>query len=112
MSAAACMGVDFMKNEGDLNGDGTEELSYVPGLADYSSRNRWYIMTWQHHQWRELYSFPISEIQLPYPHEDSLRHFKGLVRKLGKKHIELIYINEDADWDTMIIHLDRPKKLF
>lgn len=110
--AAPCMGIEFMKNEGDLNGDGKDELSYVPALADYSAINRWYIMTWQQHTWKELCSFEIRESILPYPGEDSLRHFKGLVHKISNKRIELIYINKDIDWDTTIIDLDHPKKFF
>jgi hypothetical protein len=127
------IGLSFMKNEGDLNGDGGDEISYVVNWADFSNCNRCYIKTWKNGQWKELYSFDIWDWQFPdipqtytqyglfgtedrfsYKGNDSLlkaqqyefTHFPGLVKKLknGKTRIE--YLGEDAQIDTMYIRMD------
>ncbi len=53
-----------LKNEGDLNGDGTDEISYIVNFADQSTVNHFYIYTFQNQQWKELASFEIREWQL------------------------------------------------
>ena len=125
-------GLSYLKNEGDLNGDGTDEISYVVNLADYSNLNTWYIMTYRHGKWVYLYSFDIWDWQLPdLPEtfnqyglfgienklivtndtinkeiERELKAFKGLVRKIKTNKIEII-CNNDGDLDTMIVNLKR-----
>ncbi|HEY9257951.1 hypothetical protein [Chitinophaga sp.] len=58
-------GLSWLKNEGDLNGDGTDELSYVVDLADWSSLNHCTLITYRHHRWEVLYRFQIWDWQLP-----------------------------------------------
>lgn len=43
-------GFSFLKNEGDLNGDGTDEISYVSDYADFSSLNRMVIITYKNNK--------------------------------------------------------------
>lgn len=107
------MGADYLKNEGDLDGDGTDELSYVPALADYSSLNTWHILTYKDHHWKEILDFPIWESQLPYPSPAKLDSFSGWVRKIKPNYVEVIYRLEDGtDNDTVIVNLKHPKKFF
>jgi uncharacterized protein (DUF486 family) len=55
----------FAKNEGDLDGDGGDEIGYVPSFAQQSSLNDYHIISYKHGWWVELYSFGIWEWQLP-----------------------------------------------
>ena len=64
-SGGQLLGLSYLKNEGDLNGDGTDEISYVVDWADWSNLNTWHIMTFKNKRWKELYSFPIWDWQLP-----------------------------------------------
>lgn len=129
-------GLAYLKNEGDLNGDGTDEVSYVTNWADWSNLNTWHIMTYKNKKWQELYHFSIWDWQLPdlpgvindygmfgrqneiiYTKKDSitkglekeLADFKGLVKKLGKNKIQIIFMNDDANLDTSVIKLNKFK---
>jgi hypothetical protein len=130
------MGLSFMKNEGDLNGDGGDEISYVVNLADFSNCNRCYIKTWKNGEWKELFSFPVWDWQFPQipdaytqyglfgtasqssvRSDDSLtkeqlkefKEFPGLIKKMksGKTRIE--YMGEGAELDTMYVRMDTIK---
>lgn len=127
------LGLSYLKNEGDLNGDGTDEVSYVVNWADWSNINTWHLVTYKNKRWRELYSFRIRDFQIPdLPEtfnryglwglenkiinttndsineriENDLRNFEGLVKKLKKNKIQVIFVNEEADDDTMIVDLN------
>ncbi|MDR2914211.1 MAG: hypothetical protein LBV74_05205 [Tannerella sp.] len=128
-------GLSYLKNEGDLNGDGTDEISYVVNWADWSSCNTWYIMTYRNSKWEEFYSFPIWDWMLPdLPEtisqyglmglndktigsndtvneyaEEILADFEGLVRKMNGNKIRVIYRNEEAELDSVIIDLNDNK---
>jgi hypothetical protein len=130
-------GLSYLKNEGDLNGDGTDELSYVVDWADWSNLNTWHIMTYKNHRWKELYSFPIWDWQIPDLPESStqyglfgtvgktitdstdtinnntikdLQNFAGLVKKIATNKIQ-IDCNVRGDEDTLIIDLRHPRKI-
>lgn len=130
------LGLSYLKNEGDLNGDGTDELSYVINWADWSNVNTWYLVTYKNNQWTELYSFSIMDWQLPdLPQtfneygvfgidnkvvnttndsvnkqlEKELLNFKGLVRKVKNKKIQIAYINEEGSDATKVVDLNRVK---
>lgn len=129
-------GLAFLKNEGDLNGDGGDEVSYVVNWADWSNCNTWHIMTYKNRRWIEIYSFPIWDFQLPnLPEtfnqyglfgledkvvnivndtinqriEKQMKEFKGLVKKLATNKIQVIYRNDEAEEDTMEIDLRKIK---
>lgn len=129
-------GLSFIKNEGDLNGDGTDEISYVIDWADYSSCNYWHLVTYKNRKWKELFSFSIRDWQLPnlpeavneYGYfgvqnkivnstdtvvnneiEKELNKFEGLVKKIKTNKIQVIYMNEEAEEDTATINLKHPK---
>ncbi|KOS06259.1 hypothetical protein AM493_09610 [Flavobacterium akiainvivens] len=128
-------GIAYLKNEGDLNGDGTDEVSYVVDYADASSMNGWYVVTYKNKKWQELYSFIMWDWQLPdrpgfvdvygyFGHqkkigipandtlnrrlERELKAFPGLLKKVGENRVQVIY-NNQAEVDTMTVSLKRPK---
>ena len=130
------LGLSYLKNEGDLNGDGTDEVSYVIDWADWSSWNTWHLVTYKNKKWTELYSFPIWDWQLPnLPEtfnqyglfgleqkiinttndtvnkriEKELLDFKGLVKKVKTNKIQVIFRNDETEEDTMIVDLKQLK---
>ena len=131
------LGLLYLKNEGDLDGDGADELSYVVNWAAWSSVNTWYLMSYKKHKWVELYSFTIRDWQLPrLPYfskeygmfgvsgtsstgdndsinkqiEKELLAFPGFVRKIKKNVIRVTYVTDMAEPDTAIIDLRHIKK--
>ena len=131
-SGGQLLGLSYLKNEGDLNGDGTDEVSYVVNWADWSNLNTWHLVTYKNKKWTALYSFPIWDWQLPdlpetFNHyglfgledklinttndtinkqiEQKLLNFKGLVKRIDKNKIQVIFRNEEAEEDTKIVDL-------
>jgi len=128
------LGLSFLKNEGDLNEDGTDEISYVINHADWSNMNTWHIITYQNNEWSELYSFSIRDWQIPDIPETSNEYglfglvgkivdkkndsltakkeqlffeFEGLVKKTDKNKIQIIYMNDESIEETLIIDLSK-----
>jgi len=89
-------------------------------------------VTYQLGQWKELFSFPIWDWQLPelpetcYQYglfgleqklintsmdsintqlESELLDFKGLVKKIGTNKIQVVFMNDEASLDTMVLDL-------
>jgi len=135
-SSLQLFGLSFFRNEGDLNGDGGDELSYVVDWADWSNLNTWHLVTFKDHKWKELYKFPIWNWQLPDVPQSSNHYglfgtddkavisnndtiaelmqkemdaFPGLVKKLGNNRIRVIFRNEEASEDTMTVNLEKMK---
>ncbi len=59
------LGFDYLRNEGDLDGNGTDEIAYVSNWVDQSSLNTCIIMTHTRTGWKNMYSFGIWEWQIP-----------------------------------------------
>ena len=95
-------GILFLKNEGDLNNDGKDELSYVIDWADWSNLNTYHIVSFINQKWTEVYSFSIWEWQF-----NELNYGEGLIKKLSDSRIECYYMNEEAILDTAIIQLNK-----
>jgi hypothetical protein len=136
-SGGQLFGISYLKNEGDLNGDGTDELSYVVDWADYSNFNSWHIMTYKNGKWKELLTFPIWDWQLPdlpvannryslFGSEGKkfvndtvnirlmkeLKQFEGLVKKIKTNKIQVIFMGKEAEIDTIILNMKHlPKKI-
>jgi hypothetical protein len=132
------LGIAYMKNEGDLDGDGADEISYVVDWADWSSVNFCNVMTYKNNKWKLLYTFEIRDWQVPdLPQtynqysgfglqdrivnttndtankkiEKNLDDFKGFVKKIANNKIQIIHVNNEAAVDTTIIDLKKlPKK--
>lgn len=120
-------GLSYLKNEGDLNGDGADEVSYVVNFTDWSELNTWFIMTCKNGIWKKLYTFPIWEWQLPaLPNReyvvrgsqnipvqvrnnadsiDDSKSFKGLVKKISTGKIQVVFRNGNNEVDTMLVEL-------
>jgi hypothetical protein len=130
------LGLAYLKNEGDLNGDGTDEISYVVNNADWSNLNTWHLMTFKNNRWQELYSFSIWDWQLPdLPEtfnqyglfgledkvintsndtvnlqlEKELNSFKGLVKKIKINKIRIDYRNDEGEESSKVVNLKRLK---
>jgi hypothetical protein len=137
-SSPQLFGLSYLKNEGDLDGDGADEVSYVVDGADWSNMNSWHIMTFKNKKWKELYLFAIWDWQLPdlpetfnqrgpFGMEDkiintenvaankkikqNLDNFEGLVKKISNNKIRIIYQTSEAELDTTIVDLRKKKKL-
>jgi hypothetical protein len=113
--------IHFIKNEGDLNGDKTDEISYVTSYADYSSLNTCLIITYSTNNWKEIYSFPVWEWQYPelpfreseklvkdsayLKMESELLNFEGLIKKIKTNTIKITYRGKQGDEETKIVEL-------
>lgn len=65
-------GLLWLKNEGDLNNDGKDEIGLVIDWMDWSAVNTYRIYTYRNHKWRLIYSFEIREFDLLKPKPDEL----------------------------------------
>jgi hypothetical protein len=128
------LGLAYLKNEGDLDGDGADEISYVVDWADWSNINFCDIMTYKNHKWRHLYTFEIRDWQLPDMPQtynqygiigldnkiintkdtaanrkiaDTLKFFKGFIKKIANKKIQVIYATYDGEIDTTIVDIGK-----
>ena len=126
------IGLSFLKNEGDLNGDGTDDISYVINFADYSNCNTWHIATYKNNKWKDIYKFSIWDWQLPdlpqtfnnyglfgienkivNTQNDSINkitkkkfnNFKGLIKKINNNKIKIIYKTDEAEEASKIVNL-------
>ena len=131
-SGGSSLGLAYLKNEGDLDGDGADEISYVVDWADWSNVNDCNIMTYKDHKWKELYSFEIRDWQLPdLPQtynqyglfglenkivneedtaankiiEKNLKDFRGLIKKIADNKIRITNMSIDAEKDTRVVDL-------
>lgn len=59
------LGLRWLKNEGDLDQDGGDELSFVPIAPDGKSKTKCFIYTFKNGVWNELYKFDVVEYHLP-----------------------------------------------
>ena len=134
-SGGQSLGLSYLKNEGDIDGDGGDEISYVVNCLDWSNINIWILMSYKNGKWVILYSFFIWDWQLPdlpstfnqyglfgledklvnttddkiiKEQEKELMAFKGLVKKIGTNKIQIIY-NNVGILDTTIIDLKQKK---
>jgi hypothetical protein len=124
-------GLSFLKNEGDLDGDGADEISYVVDWADWTSLNGCNIMTYKNKKWEKLYSIPIWEWQLPdLPNisnayglfgiegkvnmandtlnrklQEELENFPGFIKKIKTNIIQVRFRNDESEEDTTIVDL-------
>lgn len=59
------LGLSWLENIGDIDGDGSDEIGVVPYYADYSNINNYYIYTFEDNSWHSLFMFDIHEFDLP-----------------------------------------------
>ena len=126
------LGLAWLKNEGDLNGDGGDEVSYIPNFADWSETNTCHLMTYSGGTWHKLMEVDVREWMLPElpgvmvessmfgvtsqtPANDTdslnrvlekeLLRFPGFFRKVRKNRVRVIHINLDIQEDTVEVEL-------
>jgi hypothetical protein len=131
------LGPIWFKNEGDLDGDGGDEISCVPSRAQQSSINHCYILSFKHRKWKEIYRFEIREWQIPplpqagktyglwgasgtyaASYDDSLNKeiekqfnsFPGFIKKLKNGKIKIQTFTHIALDTTLILDLRRHPK--
>jgi len=102
----------FIKNEGDLNGDGTDEIGYIPyylGLSNHASYN---IMTYVKNKWISLYSFPCNRDMTTNESKSDSQNFTPYVLKLKHHSIRINRNKKDEGGMTefKIIDLDKEMK--
>jgi hypothetical protein len=59
------LGVYFLVNEGDLDGDGGDEISFMSVNRDYSNLNVFRVWSYTGNRWRELFQVPVHEWDCP-----------------------------------------------
>jgi hypothetical protein len=117
-------GLAHLVNEGDLNGDGRDEIGWVGYWIDYSNVNTYHITSWNGSEWVQLASFDMWEWQLP-DLPGSTREF-ALIGQTGLQvsdsvtsdeppadlvwpgkhgHIHVLGMAEGADLDTLTLKL-------
>src|SRR3569833_387360 len=127
------LGLLYLKNEGDLDGDGGDELSYVDDPADASSINFCSVMSYKIHQWKRIYGFQIREWQIPdlpqvndkFPFkamykeiadstnqrlEKELNAFKGFITRIGSNKIKVMTFTDTGDDTTKVVSFKLDKK--
>jgi hypothetical protein len=117
------LGLSMFRNEGDLNGDGNDEISFVMNWADWSSVNSCYIASLINGKWHILYSFNIRDWQLPglpdvqeafgmfgvsglmqapstkasRQAEKELKSFRGFIKKTSKGKVKVHTFNDEIE---------------
>ncbi len=59
------LGVYFLINEGDLDGDGGDEISFMSVYRDFSNINYFRIWTYKDTKWKELFCVLVHEYDCP-----------------------------------------------
>jgi hypothetical protein len=91
-------GIDYLKNVGDLNGDGTDEIVYYIYDVDFSTMNSCALATFKNGKWKEVHHWDISENDFFY-HEDGSKPNPDYIRKKNGK----VYCREMADdWSDFV----------
>mgnify|MGYP003623370535 CR=1 FL=1 len=93
-------GLYFAVNEGDLDGDGLDELLYMVDWADWSSTNTFHIASYKNNKWIDLYSFPVWEWQFDEGYEK-------VIQKLPENKIMINFKNDEAMEETKIVDLSK-----
>ncbi len=75
-------GLAILMNEGDLDGDGRDEIGYVLDNADWSNTNTYVVVSYRNDAWTELFRFAIWDWQLPNL-PDAEREY-GIIGQTGR----------------------------
>ena len=99
LTKEASFGVMWIKNEGDLNQDGTDEISVVIDWADWSQVNSCIVYSLKKDKWVEYAKFEVREWQIS-PDVD----FRGFISKNEKGFYEVLTF--DSETNEVLIPLD------
>lgn len=86
-------GFDYLKNAGDLNGDGTDEIAYYIYDVDMSMMNSCALATYKNGKWKEVHHWDIMESDFFYEQGEPRPNPTYVKKKNGK-----VYCNE-RDWE-------------
>lgn len=100
------LGVYFLINEGDLDGDGGDEISFMTVNRDFSNLNYFRIWTYKDTKWKELFCVLVHEYDCPNykavePHELFTHQWK---RKNGYNMNKVVLKVCDGVVDVIGIH--------
>ncbi len=117
------LGLSFLKNEGDLDGDGSDEISFVANSADWSAVNSYHLLTYKDRKWMELLYFETRDYMIPEPPTvekyssmwgdlkltdnnsenrtslKKMKNFRGYITRLGNGKIKIHYVDVDDPFE-------------
>ena len=97
-------GIDYLRNMGDMDDDGGEELGYVEHIAQMSSLTMYHIASYKNNKWEILFAFPTWSWAIS----------DTLVKKVGDFKYEITYRGREAFEEKMILDFKktpRPESL-
>jgi hypothetical protein len=106
------LGLAHLKNEGDLNGDGADDISYVVLWADMSSLNKCHLLSWNGKNWVELDKFDIRDDMLaPLPTQKEEPVTNNFIQKLDSNLVRIHWVNEEGLEEFSMVNLKTAKKI-
>ncbi|MDR1725205.1 MAG: hypothetical protein LBR28_02300 [Bacteroidales bacterium] len=100
------LGVYFLVNEGDLDGDGGDEISFMVVNRDFSNINSFRVWTYTGERWKELFQIPVREWDCPNykPQKQEEMFTYQWKRKNGYNMNKIILNVQDGAVDVIGIH--------
>jgi len=92
-------GLAFLKNEGDLDNNGTDEIGLIIDWADWSNVNSYLVYTYSDNKWKQILSFEIRDFDI------SELSKKGFLYKNSKGQI-VVHTYELGDKIDKVIKLN------
>ncbi|MCB9251317.1 MAG: hypothetical protein H6605_02525 [Flavobacteriales bacterium] len=92
-------GLQYFRNLGDLNQDGSDEIGLAIHWEDYSNLNQYFIYTIKKEAFVELFSFKIHE-SLFYDTSENLFSNGSFIQKSGPAGIQYIFYSDSATFET------------
>jgi len=133
------LGPLWLKNEGDLDNDGGDDISFVNSLAQESSINHCHILSFKKGKWMKIYSFEVREWQFPplpqagktyglfgmegsYNIDDNdtinatlqkqFDEFPGFITKIKSGKVKIKTFTSEAIDTTLILNLSKHPKIY
>ncbi|CAN5419204.1 hypothetical protein BH11BAC3_BH11BAC3_19860 [soil metagenome] len=127
----------WLRNEGDIDKDGGDEISFVESKPQQSSMNHCIILSFKNGKWEEIYRFSVREWQFPplpqagkayglfgvsgsYSVDDNdttnlklqkqYDEFPGLITKLRTGNVKIQTFTSEANDTTLILDLSKHPK--
>jgi hypothetical protein len=94
-------GLSRLKNEGDLDDNGTDELSYIINYADWSNVNTFHLVTYSNGNWTKMISFSIRDWQI-----EKLKK-EGFIKKITSNRILVKTFDDEANEIDSILYLNK-----